>query len=583
MSAAAATSTGVNPATGPGRPIRRLMALSRPVTWRLLLAGVLGALAIGSSVGLLATSAWLISRASQQPPILYLQIAIVSVRAFGLGRAVFRYAERLVSHDAAFRTLTDMRVAIYSRLAANGPVALRPYRRGDLLSRLVSDVDAVQDLSLRVLVPAMSGLFVGAASVALAAWLLPGAGAVLALALLVGGLVVPWITMSTGARAASRLAPVQGRLSAEVVDIFAGAADIVASGATDRMVAHVQSTDAELTAVQARSSVAAGIAAALGAAAQGAAVIGAIFFAVPAVRSGDLSGVNLAVVLLLPLAAYESVVNLPTAALALQRVRSSAERVFELTDAPPAVQEAVEPAPLPEHEPVTGRTVTINGLAARYPDAHAEDHALHGLSMTLHTGKTVALVGPSGAGKSTVDAVLERFLDYAGSVTLDGAELRDLDSDEVRTVIGSCTQDAHVFDSTIEENLRLARRAATETEVWQALEQARLGDWVRAQPLGLLTPVGAHGDALSGGQRQRLALARALLADFDVLVLDEPTEHLDPATAAELLDDVRRATEHKAVLLITHHPDDAARADEIVTIAPRSQGTTTATSSNEAR
>ena len=564
-------------ATVPNHPIRRLMALSRPVSWRLLLAGVLGALAIGSSVGLLATSAWLISRASEQPPILYLQVAIVAVRAFGLGRAVFRYAERLVSHDAAFRTLTDMRVAIYSRLAANGPVALRPYRRGDLLSRLVSDVDAVQDLSLRVLVPVMSGLFVGAASVALAAWLLPAAGAVLAVALLVGGVLVPWITLTAGARAAKRLAPVQGRMSAEVVDMFAGAADIVASGATARMVAGVRATDAELTGVQSRSSVAAGTAAALGAAAQGAAVIGAILFAVPAVRSGDLSGVNLAVVLLLPLAAYESVVNLPTAALALLRVRSSAARVFELTDAAPAVQEAQSPAPLPARDPAVGRTVTITDLAARYPDAQAETHALHGLSMTLSTGKTVALVGPSGAGKSTVGAVLERFLDYSGTVTLDGAELRDLDSDEVRTVIGSCTQDAHVFDSTIEENLRLARRTATEEEVWQALDRARLGDWVRAQQFGLLTPVGAHGDALSGGQRQRLALARALLADFDVLVLDEPTEHLDPATASELLDDVRAATAHKATLLITHHPDDAARADEIVAISAQSSGSADAT------
>ena len=560
----------------------RLMTLSRPVTWRLLLASLLGALAIGSSVGLLATSAWLISRASEQPPILYLQIAIVSVRAFGLGRAVFRYAERLVSHDAAFRTLTDMRVAIYTRLAANGPVALRPYRRGDLLSRLVSDVDAVQDLSLRVLVPALSGLLVGAASVALAAWLLPGAGAVLAVALLVGGLVVPWITIWAGARAATRLAPVQGRMSAEVVDMFAGAADIVASGATSRMVANVRATDAELTAVQSRSSVAAGLAAALGAAAQGAAVIGAILFAVPAVRSGELSGVNLAVVLLLPLAAYESVVNLPTAALTYLRVRSSAQRVFELTDAAPAVHEAARPAPLPAVSADVSRTVTIADLSARYPDADDEQDALSGLSMTLRTGETVALVGPSGSGKSTVDAVLERFLDYSGSVQLDGAELRDLDSDQVRTVIGSCTQDAHVFDTSIEENLRLARRSATEAQVWRALDQARLGDWVRSQPMGLQTPVGAHGDALSGGQRQRLALARALLADFEVLVLDEPTEHLDPVTAAELLADVRAATAHTATLLITHHPDDAEQADQIVAISP-TRGDAAATDTGQER
>ena len=545
-------------------PIRRLMQLSRPVTWRLVLAIVLGALAVGCSVGLLAVSGWLISRASEQPPVLYLQIAIVGVRAFGIGRAVFRYAERLVSHDAAFRTLTDMRVAIYSRLAANGPVALRPYRRGDLLSRLVSDVDSVQDLSLRVLVPALSGFLVAAGSVAVTFWLLPAAGAILAVALLVGGLVVPWLTMLTGARAATRLAPVQGRMTAEVVDLFAGAADIITCGAADRLVSQVKATDAEFTGAQQRGAVASGVAAALGAAAQGAAVVGAVLVAVPAVRSGDLRGVNLAVVVLLPLAAYEAVVNLPTAALALLRVRSSATRVFEVVDAPPAVHEAAHPRPLPAADPATGRQVDLVRVDARYPGNEAD--AVTGVSLRLTTGTSTALVGPSGAGKSTIANVLERFLDYGGAVRLDGVELRDLDSDHVRTVIGQCSQEAHVFDTSIGENIRLADRAADDDAIMAALDAARLGEWVRSLPAGLDTPVGAHGAALSGGQRQRLALARALIADFDVLILDEPTEHLDPETAAALMADLHRTTADKATLLITHRPDDAADADRVVQV-----------------
>ncbi len=549
---------------GSGGPIRRLMRLSRPVSWRLVLAGLLGALAIGCSVGLLAVSAWLISRASQRPPILYLEVAIVGVRAFGLGRAFFRYSERLVSHDAAFRTLTDMRVAIYSRLAANGPVALRPYRRGDLLSRLVADVDSVQDLSLRVLVPAISGFLVAAASVALAAWLLPSAGVILAIALLVGGLVVPWITIRTGARAAQRLAPVQGRMTAEVVDLFAGAADVAACGATGRMVAQVDRTDGEFTGAQRQGAVAAGIAAALGAGAQGAAVVGAVLVAVPAVRAGSLAGVNLAVIVLLPLAAYEAVVNLPTAALALLRVRSAAARVFELVDAPPAVTEDPDPLPLPPDE--GHRHIEVTGLSARYPDGDVD--AMSDVSLQVATGATTALVGPSGSGKSTVAAVLERFLDYGGSARLDGVELRRIDSDDVRTVIGSCSQDAHVFDSSIGENVRLARREADDAQVWTALDAARLGDWVRDQPAGLDTAVGRHGAALSGGQRQRLALARALLADFEVLILDEPTEHLDPATADALMGDLSRTTAGKATLLITHRLRDAEHADEVVVVTP---------------
>lgn len=542
-------------------PIRRLIRLSRPVSGRLILAAVLGALAIGSSVGLLAVSAWLISRASQQPPVLYLTLAVVSVRAFGIGRAVFRYAERLVSHDAAFRTLTDMRVAVYERLAANGPVGLRPFRRGDLLSRLVADVDSVQDLSLRVLVPALSGFLVAAGSVTLVAFLLPSAAAILAVALIVGGAVVPWLVMAAGARAAARLAPVQGQMTAEVVDLFSGAADVVTSGATARMVDQIEQTDAEFTAAQRSSAAATGLSAALGAAAQGAAVVGAVLVAVPAVRSGDLSGVNLAVVVLLPLAAYEAVASLPVAALALLRVRAAAHRVFEVVDTPPAVHEAGNPGPIPAPGAV-GHVLTAADLAAAYPGADAD--AVRGVALALTPGTTTALVGPSGSGKSTVAAVMERFLDYRGSVRLNGAELAGLDSDSVRRVVGMCAQDEHVFDTSIGENVRLARRDADDDEIMGVLDAAQLGDWVRRQPQGLDTPVGAHGAALSGGERQRLALARALLADFDVLILDEPTEHLDQDTAQELLADVRRTTADKAVLLITHHAADAAAADAIV-------------------
>lgn len=564
MSAPTTTAPGraMGASTSQWSPVRRLLELSRPVSGRLLLASLFGALSLASGVGLLATSAWLISRASEQPPVLYLQIAVVSVRAFGIGRAVFRYVERLISHDAAFRTLTGMRVAIYERLAANGPVALRPYRRGDLLSRLVSDVDSVQDLSLRVLIPALSGFAVAAGSVALATWLLPSAGAILAIALLIGGLVVPWITLRAGSAAARRMAPAKGRLSAEVVDVFSGTADIVACGAATRMTDRITEVDDDVTALQRRGAVSDGVAAALAAAAQGAAVIATILVAVPAVRDGDLSGVNLAVVVLLPLAAYEAVVSLPTAALALMRVRSAAERVFEVVDSPSAVAEAKDPLPVPSGP----YRVDVNDLTARYPDGDTD--AVSDLQLTLTPGRMIALVGPSGSGKSTVAAVLERFLDYGGSVALSGAQLRQLDSDEVRTIIGSCAQDAHVFDTSIGENVRLARRSASDEEIWDALETARLAGWVRAQPRGLATPVGTHGDALSGGQRQRLALARALLADFEVLVLDEPTEHLDPETAATLMRDLRDATTHKATLLITHRPADADYADEIVRIGP---------------
>lgn len=547
-----------------GGPVRRLLRLARPVSGRLLLACVLGAMAIGSSVGLLAVSAWLISRASQQPPILTLEVAIVAVRAFGLGRAVFRYGERIVSHDAAFRTLTDLRVAIYARLAANGPVALRPYRRGDLLSRSVNDVDAVQDLSLRVIVPSVAGFLVGAASVALAVWLLPAAGAILALALLVGGLVVPWLVARFGAASSRRVAPAKGLLAAEVVDVLAASADIASCGARDRVLTQVAQADDALTAAENRNSGAAGLAAGLGALATGAAVVGAVLVAVPAVRSGQLAGVNLAVVVLLPLAAFEAVLAMPTAALALVSVRQAASRIFALTDAPAAVHEAEHPVALPAASDQPNGQDVMAGVSAAYPDG--PDDAISDISLRLAPGRRTALIGPSGSGKSTVAAVLERFLDYRGSIRLDGVELREADSDQVRAIVGSCGQDAHIFDNTIGENVRLARRSATDEEVLAALDEARLGDWVRSLPSGLETPVGAHGAALSGGQRQRVALARALLADFDVLLLDEPTEHLDGPTADRLMADLRAVTADKATLVITHREQDLVGCDDVVAI-----------------
>ena len=208
--------------------------------------------------------------------------------------------------------------------------------------------------------------------------------------------------------------------------------------------------------------------------------------------------------------------------------------------------------------------MVVAGVSAAYPDG--PDDAISDISLRLTPGRRTALIGPSGSGKSTVAAVLDRFLDYRGSIRLGEVELRDADSDQVRTIIGSCGQDAHIFDNTIGENVRLARRSATDEEVLAALDAARLGDWVRNLPSGLETPVGAHGAALSGGQRQRIALARALLADFEVLLLDEPTEHLDGPTADRLMADLRVATADKATLVITHREQDLVGCDEVVEI-----------------
>ncbi|MEU3657313.1 thiol reductant ABC exporter subunit CydD [Streptomyces sp. NPDC032161] len=528
---------------------------------QLALALLLGSLALGSSVGLMAVSGWLISRASEQPPVLYLMVAVTATRAFGLGRAVFRYAERLVSHDAVLRMLAELRVAVYRGLERIAPAGLRRTRRGDLLSRLVADVDALQDYWLRWLLPAGTAVLVGAATVGFVGLLLPAAGAVLAVGLLLAGAGVPWISGACSGQAERRLAPARADLATRVTDLLGGTAELTVAGALPARAERAREADGVLTRISARAAAATALGGGLSALIGGLTVVATALVALPAVRDGRLAGVELAVVVLTPLAAFEAVTGLPLAVQFRQRVERSAERVYEVLDAPLPVHEPDSPAQAPD----SPFPLEVRGLSARYPGA--ERDALDAVDLTLTAGRRIAVVGPSGSGKTTLAQVLLRFLDArAGTYLIGGVDASALEGDTVRTFVGLCAQDAHVFDSSIRENLRLACPGATDGELRAALEQARLLDWAEALPEGLDTLVGEHGARLSGGQRQRLALARAVLADFPVLVLDEPAEHLDLATADALTEDLLDATRGRTTVLITHRLRGLEAVDEVLVL-----------------
>jgi thiol reductant ABC exporter CydC subunit len=546
---------------GPKAPLARTLAVARPAAGRLALAILLGACSIAAAIGLIATSAWLISRSSQRPPESAVALAIVGVQFFALSRGLCRYGERLVGHDAAFRVLADLRVAVYRRLERLAPLGVPTFRSGDLLARLVHDVDSLQDLLLRVVPAFVIAVIVGAGTVALAWLMLPAAGLILLGALLVAGVLVPWLTGALAARAEARQAGARGRLTACVVELTEGASELAVNGAERQWVARGVAADSALTRVASAGARTAGIGQGLTSLCSGLAMWGALVVGVAAVHAGRLDGVLLAGLALIPLVAFELVVGLPAASQTLQRVRRSAARVLEVVDTPAPVVEPTRARALPPPP----YSLRVRGLCVEYPGANRP--ALAGVDLDLHPGRRVAVLGPSGAGKSTLAAVLLRFLPYqGGTVTLNDVEIADLDGEQCRAVVGLISQDAHVFDSTLEENLRLARREATDAQLRGVLARVGLLEWTGQLPAGLDTELGERGARMSGGQRQRLAIARALLADFPVLVLDEPGEHLDVASADAIVGELLASTREKGVLLITHRLAELQELDEVLVL-----------------
>jgi thiol reductant ABC exporter CydC subunit len=536
-----------------------LLGLARAPRWRLAGASVLGALTVAFGVGLMATAGYLIARAAERPAILSLGVTIVLVRVFGIGRPVLRYLERLSSHDVALRVLGRVRTGFYERIEPLAPAQLAAYRAGDLLSRMVADVDALQNLYLRALEPPVVAVLAGALSVGVAAAVLPAAGLVLAGGLLVGGLVVPAASGWIGARAGRRQAAARGALTAELLDAMRGAPELAAFGRQATALAQVHAADAGLVAVARRDALATGIGDGLGVLVSGLTVAGVLAVAATASADGRLDRVLIALLALLALASFEAVSPLPAAARELFATLAAGRRILELTDRETAVSDPPRPAPAPTWP----FEVALEHVSARYPDQ--PQLAVDGVSLRLGPGERVALVGPSGVGKTTVVNLLLRFLDpEAGRVTLAGHDLREFRQRDVRRAISVAGQESHLFSASIANNVRLARPDADEEEIEQALRRARIWDWVERLPHGLATLVGEEGRELSGGQRQRIVLARALLADAPVLVLDEPTAHLDPETARDLIDDVFAAAAGRTLLLITHRDEGLDLVDRVV-------------------
>ena len=541
--------------------IGRLVDLSGVSRPRLAVVVGLGAVATSLGVALIATSGYLISRAAQRPPVLALTVTIVVVRFLGLTRPLARYIDRLVSHDLALRSLGTIRSRFFARIEPLAPGQLDGFRRGDLVARMVGDVDRLDGLYVRGLCPPLSGLAVAVVCVIAAAVMLPAAGVILAAGLAIAGLAVPALAARWSREPSARLAAVRAQLSSQLVELLRAAPEIVAFGAARSRAEAIAELDRELAALTRRDAVGAGLADALVMLAAGLTTAAVLAAAVGARASGSLDPVLVATVTLLALAAFEAITPIPRAARELAIITVAGRRVLDLTSRRPLITDPGAPLPSPSRD----ATIELAGVTARYPGSPRP--VLEQVDLRLEPGGRVALVGPSGSGKTTVTNVLLRFLDpEQGALLFDGNDARDHRQSDVRAIFSLAGQGAHLFNSTIRQNLLLARPDATDDELRDVLARARLAAWVDGLPDGIDTLVGEEGRRLSGGQRQRLVLARALLPDAAVLVLDEPTAHLDAATAEALMSDVFAAAGDAAVLLITHRGEGLDAVDQVVAL-----------------
>lgn len=515
-----------------------------------------GSLSAVCAVALLAASGYLITRAAEHPPILYLTLVMVGVRAFALGRAVLRYVDRLAGHDASFRQLAVVRTEMYRRLASIAPAGLGRTGRGDLMTRLVTDTDRLQDLPIRVVGPLVSAGVVAVLSVVAVALVSVPAALVLVLALAVAALVGTIVTRSIAERSDRETAADRGRVADLVLDTVRTLDVFAAYGTLDERLAHIARLDAGVTRAVRRRGTVESLVGALVGLVGGGAVIGILAAGAPAVVSGALDGPLWALTVFVPLALFEVVGTVPLAVLTLRRVRAAAERVEQVvpSEVPvgivPEPDEDADPGSLAIEGPVT---LAVQDLTVRWPGA--AEPAVDRVSFTLAAGEVVVLEGPSGAGKSTLVDALVRFVEHEGSYTLDGVEAKAMHPDAVRARVGLIEQDPFVFDQSVRQNLLFARETATDDELLAVLDRVGLGDWgVRRG--GLDASVGERGVLVSGGQAHRLALARALLHAFPVLVLDEPTADVDPDLGDSVLRDLVTTARAagRSVLIVSHVP-----------------------------
>ena len=539
----------------------RLLGFLKGSWKQVALATLIGSGTIASSIALIGTSSWLISAAALHPSIAELQVAIVGVRFFGISRGVFRYFERLTSHQVTFSLLARLRTWFYEAIEPLAPARLMKYRSGDLLSRVVSDVETLENFYIRVVLPPLVALIISLGASAYLGIFYAPLGWILFAFLLASGVALPLLTRFLSRNSGKKLVAARATLHTQLVDGIQGLSDILAFGQSAPRHAEIAEIGSYYGAEQQRESWLTGFHSGLSLLLTNLGMWTVLIIAIPAVEAEIISGVMLAALTMIALVSFEAVAPLPLASQMLGETNETAKRLFEIVDAKPEIVESGEKRIESSKKP----SIEFSNLIFSY--AENDENALNDISFKVNGGKSLAVVGPSGAGKSTLMNLLLRFWDYReGEILLNEHPLRNYGADNVRAQIAIIPQQAYFFNASVHDNLSLARPSANEDEIMNAAKQAQIHNFIENLPKGYETFIGEQGARLSGGERQRLAIARAILKDAPILILDEPTANLDPITEQEVLTSLFSLMRGKTSLLITHRLIGLENVDKILVL-----------------
>lgn len=540
------------------RTTLRLLKFLKPFLREIFLSILLGIAAIGAGIGLLGTSAFLIASAALHPSIADLQVAIVGVRFFGISRAAFRYLERLVSHSVNLRVLSHLRVWFYRQVESTTPVELFTQKSGDLLDRVMGNLEILENFYVRVVSPVIVAVVVGTGISMFIGSYATELGTILAAGLIINGLLVPAFSILVTQKISRKLSGLRASLSADTVEFIQGFEDLQSNGAHIRWMNALNQQGIEAGHLQIKISTLGGINSGLSLLILNFTVLGLLWCSIPMVANGSISGVTLAVIMMMGMASFETVGNLPQAAVMFNASIEATNKLFAIGQ-----EKQIQHVGAEKSENWSPTKIRVEDLSFEYEKDH--EFRLDHISLMLERGKKIALIGPSGSGKTSLVNLLLRFwVPEKGSIFFDQLDANELDPYQIRSCFAVISQSTRLFSLSLRDNLLMAAPHADDDRLLQAIKNVELDEWLKSLPQSLDTWLGDQGMRLSGGERQRVSIARAILQDRPFIILDEPTENLDPLMGKKILETVFRLFTNKGLLLITHDTAYLEEMDEVL-------------------